>query len=63
LYPFKEIEGVSTYELVSDEYHTIEWEEQFPKVVLKDIEAILDNKVVRKTSGKVYYQYLVKWNN
>jgi hypothetical protein len=44
LYPFKETKGVSINELVSDEYHTIEWKEKFPKVVQKDIEAVLTRK-------------------
>jgi hypothetical protein len=36
---------------------------KFPKLVQKEIEAVLEKKVVRKTRGKDYFQYLVKWKN
>jgi hypothetical protein len=61
LYPFKETEDVSADEPVSDEDQTIEWKEQLPRAVQKEIEAVLDKKVLRKTKGKEYFQYLVKW--
>ena len=61
LYPFKEIEDVSTFELIIDGDHTIVWKEQLPRAVQKEIETILDMKVLKKTRGKEYFQYLVKW--
>jgi hypothetical protein len=63
LYPFKGIEDVSTDEPVSDEDQTIGWKEQLPRTIQKDIEIVLDQKVTKKTRGKEYFQYLVKWKN
>ena len=55
LYPFKETKGVSTDELVSGEYHTIEWKEKLPMALQKEINAVLDKKVLRKTRDKEYF--------
>jgi hypothetical protein len=63
LYSFKGTEDVSTDEPVSDEDQTIGWKEQLPKAVQKEIEAVLDKKVEKRTRGKEYFQYLVKWKN
>jgi hypothetical protein len=63
LYPFKGTKDVSTDEPVSDEDQTIGWKEQLPKVVQKNIEAVLDKKVEKRTRGKEHFQYLVKWKN
>jgi hypothetical protein len=47
--------------LINDNIQTIEWEKQLPIAQQKQIESILDQKVVKKTRGKEYFQYLVKW--
>jgi hypothetical protein len=63
LYPFKGTEDVSTDEPVSDEDQTIGWKEQLPRTIQKEIETMLDQKVTKKTKGKEYFHYLVKWKN
>ena len=32
-----------------------------PKTVKKEVEAILEKRVSKRTKGQVYFQYLVKW--
>ena len=32
-----------------------------PKIEKKEVEAILEKSVSKKTRSKIYYQYLVKW--
>ena len=32
-----------------------------PKTTKKEVEAILEKRVAKKTRGQTYYQYLVKW--
>jgi len=61
LYSFKEKEKFSAYELVSDGDQTIGWKEKLPRVVKKETGTIFDMKVLKKTRGKEYFQYLVKW--
>jgi hypothetical protein len=36
-------------------------EKKLPRAVQKEIETVLDMKVLKKTRGKEYFQYLVKW--
>jgi hypothetical protein len=61
LYPFKEREGVSTEKPISDEDQTIGWKVKLTRVVQKEIETVLDQKVTKKTRGKECFYYLVKW--
>jgi hypothetical protein len=61
LYPFKEPTDNFTDAPDSDNIQTIDWEKQLPIAQQKQIESILDQKVVKKTRGKEYFQYLVKW--
>ena len=39
----------------------MDWEEQVPKASQKEVEAILDRRVSKKTIGQTYFQYLVNW--
>lgn len=32
-----------------------------PKAVKREVEAVLEKRVSKRTRGQVYYQYLVKW--
>jgi len=32
-----------------------------PKIVKKEVEAVLEKRVSKRTRGQVYFQYLVKW--
>lgn len=60
LYLFKgEEETIEVPE--KEEEHIVEWEKQLPKETPKQPEDILDKKVVKKTRGKEYFQYLIKW--
>jgi hypothetical protein len=61
LYPFKEATNISTDAPVNEKIQTIEWEKQLPTTHQKQIESVLDKKVVKRTRGKEYFQYLVKW--
>jgi hypothetical protein len=54
LYPLKETEDVSADEPVSDGDQTIEWKEQLPRVVQKEIKRVLDMKLLNKTRDKEY---------
>jgi hypothetical protein len=38
-------------------------ERTIAKAFQKEIEAILDMKVARRTRGKDYFRYLIKWKN
>ena len=48
-------------EATGDEVQTVNWEEQVPKAAKKEVEAILDQTVSKKTKGQTYFQYVVKW--
>jgi hypothetical protein len=61
LYSFKETKDVSIDEPVNDGDQTIGWKKQLPRAVQKEIETVLDMKVLKKIRGKEYFQYLVKW--
>jgi len=61
LYPFREAETELQKEVTGDEIQTVDWEEQVPKSSQKEVEAILDRRISKKTRGKTYFQYLVKW--
>ena len=61
LYPYKETETELQKETTKDEVQTLNWEKQMPKTVKKEVEAILEKRVSKRTRGKVYFKYLVKW--
>ena len=61
LYPYKETETELQEETTEDEVQTLNWEEQMPKTVKREVEAVLEKRVSKRTRGQVYYQYLVKW--
>ena len=54
LYPFKETIDYFTDAPDNDNIQTIDWEKQLPIAQQKQIESILDQKVVKKTRGKEY---------
>lgn len=61
LYPFREEKTELHKEDTSDDVQTVNWEEQVPKVVNKEVEVILDQRISNKTRGQTYFQYVVKW--
>ena len=61
LYPFREAETEFQNEATGDEDKNVDWEEQVPKASKKEVEAILDQRISKKTRGQTYFQYLVKW--
>ena len=62
LYPYKEDEA-ETNDLDRNGEQTIEWQRQIPTVQKLEMEHILDTRVLKKTRGHEYYEYLVKWKN
>ena len=48
-------------------YHESEDEvdvlDDYPKKNIEEVEQILEQRVGKKTRGKLYYAYLVKWKN
>ena len=61
LYPYKETESELQDEPTGDEVQTLNWEENMPKTVKKEVEVVLEKRVSKRTRGHVYFQYLVKW--
>ena len=61
LYPYQEAETSSTNEL--DTGQKVEWQKQIPVVPKLEMEKILDTRVLKKTRGQEYYEYLIKWKN
>ena len=61
LYPYKETESELQKDPAGNEVQTLNWEEQMPKTVKKEVEVVLEKRVSKRTSGQVYFQYLVKW--
>ena len=37
--------------------------DHYPKKQIEEFEHILDQRVDKRTKGKYYYEYLVKWKN
>ena len=60
MYPYKETDTELQEETTNDEVQTLEWEEQMPKTVKKEFEAVLEKKVSKRTRGQTYFQYLFK---
>jgi hypothetical protein len=63
LYPYQEAvtKTSSTNEL--DTGRRVEWQKQIPTVPKLEMEKILDTRVLKKTRGHEYYEYLNKWKN
>ena len=61
MYPYKETETKLKEEITEDAVQTLKWEEQIPKTAKKEVEAILEKRVSKRTGGQTYFQYLVKW--
>ena len=61
LYLYKETKEELQEDSIEEEELTLNWKEQMPKTKKKEVEAILEKRVAKKTRGKNYYQYLVKW--
>ena len=61
LYLYKGTEEELLEETTEEEDQTLNWKEQMPKTTKKEVEAILEKIATKKTRGKTYYQYLVKW--
>ena len=55
--PEEEQQGDST----TEENPTVNWEEEIPKTGKREVEAILEKRVSKKTKSQTYYQYLIKW--
>ena len=62
LYPYKEDEA-ETNDLDRNSGQTVKWQRQIPTLQKLEIEHILDTRVLKKTRGQEYYEYLVKWKN
>ena len=51
LYPFKETETELQTEATGDEVKTVNWEEHMPKSAKKEVEAILEKSISKRTTG------------
>ena len=60
-YPYKETKVELQKGPIEDEEHIVHWGEQMPKTVQKEVEAVLEKRVSKRTRGQDYFQYLVKW--
>jgi hypothetical protein len=56
LYPYKDKEAGT-----SDEQPEVQWKKKMPVAEKPQMERILDKRVSKKTRGKQYFEYLVKW--
>ena len=62
LYPYHADESsqTTTPEEVDKE---VPWVAQLPKATPTILERILDKRMSKKTRGKEYYEYMIKWKN
>lgn len=44
-----------------DEVQRVNWEDQMPRTTKKEVEAVLEKRVSKRTREQTYFQYLVKW--
>jgi len=58
LYPYRMVDTEGT-----DDRDEIQWKQQIPIAEKPHIENILDQRIVKKTRRKVYYEYLIKWKD
>ena len=63
LYTFKGKNEVSTYAPITIIDQSAYWEKELRITKTNQIEAILGQKIVKKTRDKEYFQCLVKWKN
>jgi len=57
-------EGENADDIAEDqEKQEIDWVKQLPTTQQLQPERILDKKLLRKTRGQEYFQYLVKWKD
>jgi hypothetical protein len=62
LYPYHE--DKSSHPTTQDkDGQEVPWEGQFPKATPTIPKRILDKRMSKKTRGKEYYEYLIKWKN
>ena len=62
LYPYHADESSQT--TTQEKYNQqVPWEAQLPKVTPIVIEIILDKRMSKKTRGREYYEYHIKWKN
>ena len=62
LYPYQGYEPIHSTESKGTN-HEESWKEQLPRATSTILERILDTRVGKKTRGKEYYEYLVKWKD
>lgn len=46
---------------VSNLHNLTPWEQQLPARQCEEIDEVIDSRVVRRTTGKEYKEYLIKW--
>jgi hypothetical protein len=56
LYPYRVEEGGENSEKIK-----VQWAKQMPVAKKPQMESILDKRVSKRTRGKEYFEYLVKW--
>jgi len=61
VYPYKGTREEIQEESIEEEVHTLNWKEQILETKKKDVEAILEERVIKKSKGQTYYHYLFKW--
>ena len=63
LYPYREAEAKYSSTNSLDIGQKVKWQKQIPTVPKLEMERILDTRVLKKTRGHEYYEYLIKWKN
>jgi hypothetical protein len=64
LYPYTKPEAEQMPNgLDSDKGKQIEWKKQIPTERKLQMEKILDTRLLKKTRGQEYYEYLIKWKD
>ena len=58
-----EAETSSTNCLEIDTRQTVEWKRHIPTKKKLEMERILDTRELKKTRGREYYEYLIKWKD
>ena len=60
LYPYREAEAENSSTNGLDTGQKVRWKKQIPTVPKLEMERILDTRVLKKTTGQEYYEYLIK---
>ncbi len=63
LYPYQEGETVTSSTNELDTGQKIAWKKHIPVMQKLEMEKILDIRVLNKTRGHEYHEYLIKWKN